>query len=181
MVSSAVPAQSQRVVRDFGATHRCRFACSILTVIRPARLIGCPGMHALNVRRISSPTWAAALIGVLIREGTTRHDNTTWFHVMLCTRHSMRRMNDGSQDRKLRGSGRGGEPRASCRRSHPYPGREAMAQAVEEFLQSLPEAVQQRLQEVKGLHGQYEELEQEYTKEIEQIEAKYAALYREAT
>lgn len=54
-----------------------------------------------------------------------------------------------------------------------------MSTAVDEFLSSLPQAVQQRLQEVKALHGQYEELEQEYTKEIEQIEAKYAALYRE--
>ena len=81
----------------------------------------------------------------------------------------------------LEGSRRGWEswgPRARCR-PHPDPSSETMAQAVEEFLQSLPEAVQQRLQEVKGLHGQYEELEQEYTKEIEQIEAKYAALYRE--
>ena len=55
-----------------------------------------------------------------------------------------------------------------------------MTDAVEEFLKSLPESVQERLKEVKALHGQYEELEQEYTKEMEQIEAKYAALYRES-
>ena len=47
----------------------------------------------------------------------------------------------------------------------------------EEFVQSLPPAVQSRVQLLKELQSQYDDLEGSFQKEIEALEAKYAALY----
>ena len=50
----------------------------------------------------------------------------------------------------------------------------------EEFLASLPEAVQTRVTELKSLHEQYSGLQEECQKEIQAVEAKYAALFSTA-
>ena len=52
-------------------------------------------------------------------------------------------------------------------------------EGVQEFLSQLPAPVQERLAEVRKLHEQYAELEDQCQKEIQAVEAKYLAMFRE--
>lgn len=54
---------------------------------------------------------------------------------------------------------------------------EAGASGAEEFIQSLPPAVQTKVNHLKGLQSKYDDLDTEFQKEVQALEAKYAELY----
>eukprot|EP00741_Cyanophora_paradoxa_P008431 tig00001310_g8158.t1 len=54
----------------------------------------------------------------------------------------------------------------------------SMGQDPEEFVRSLPAPVQRRVKALEKLHGEHQKLENEFKREVRELELKYAKLYQ---